>query len=155
MEGIERLLRDHAFFADVDEQTLQTIAGCAANLAFKEDEFLFRQGEPADRFYIVRAGKVAVEIHDPSRGALGIQTVCAGEVLGWSWLFEPYRWRFDARALDTVRVTSLDGRCLREKCERDPRLGYLLMGRISRMIVERLMGVRLQLLDLYGSRQPL
>ncbi len=155
MEGIERLLREHAFFAGVDEGTVLTVAGCAANVVFKEDAFVFRQGEPADRFFIVRTGKVAVEIHDPSRGAMGIQTVCAGEVLGWSWMFEPYRWRFDARALDTVRATSLDARCLREKCEQDPRLGYLLMRRISAMIVERLMGVRLQMLDLYGTRQAL
>jgi hypothetical protein len=72
-------------------------------------------------------------------------------VIGWSWLFPPYRWHFDGRALSSVRATSFDGACLRGKCDQDPALGYELMKRFARVFSERLRGTRLRLLDVYGD----
>jgi CRP/FNR family transcriptional regulator, cyclic AMP receptor protein len=100
---------------------------------------------------VIRHGSVAIETFVPARGAVTIETVGAGEVLGWSWLFAPYRWHFDARALSPVRATGFDGACLRGKCEADPALGYELMGRFAQVLIERLQWTRLRLLDVYGD----
>jgi CRP-like cAMP-binding protein len=87
----------------------------------------------------------------PTRGAVVIETLEAGEVVGWSWLFAPYRWHFDARALSLVRATSFDGACLRGKAESDPKLGYELMSRFAQVMIRRLQWTRLRLLDVYGD----
>ena len=80
-----------------------------------------------------------------------IETIEAGEVVGWSWLFPPYRWHFDARALTPIRATAFDGACLRGKCDDDPALGYDLMSRFAQVMIERLQWTRLRLLDVYGD----
>ena len=106
---------------------------------------LFREGEPADVFYVVRRGRVALELYVPARGPMTVETVEAGEVVGWSWLFPPYRWHFDARAVAPVRAIAVDGACLRGKCEDDPALGYELMQRFSAVLLDRLNATRLRL----------
>ena len=88
----------------------------------------------------------------PHRGLITVQTVREGDVLGWSWLFPPYRWHFGARTLQTTRALAFDGKCLRGKCENDHDLGYELFRRFSQVITERLEATRLQLLDLYGAK---
>jgi CRP-like cAMP-binding protein len=93
---------------------------------------------------------VALETFVPTRGAVTIETLDPGEVVGWSWLFPPHRWHFDARALSLVRATIFDGACLRGKCEADPQLGYDLMSRFAQVVVERLQQTRQRLLDVYG-----
>jgi CRP-like cAMP-binding protein len=85
------------------------------------------------------------------RGALTVETVDAGDVVGWSWLFRPFRWHFDARALDPVRAIALDGACLRGKCDQDHTLGYELLNRFSPVLLERLQATQLQLIDVYGG----
>ncbi len=128
------------------------IVGCAANVRFEAGEYIFREGEDANQFYIIRHGKVALELFTPERGVLTIQTLGAGDVLGWSWLFPPYRWRFDARALELTRAIALDGTCLRNKCDEDHNLGYELVKRFAQIIIERLQATRLQLLDVYDAQ---
>jgi CRP/FNR family cyclic AMP-dependent transcriptional regulator len=145
------ILSQHPFFKDLDPQKLQFIAGCASNVRFEEGKFLFRDGEDANNFYVIRAGKVAIEIFSPKRGAITIQTLREGDVLGWSWLFPPYRWHFDAKALELTRAISLDGKCLRNKCEEDHDIGYELMKRFSDVIIQRLQATRIQVLDLYAE----
>ena len=110
-----------------------------------------REGEPADAFYVIRDGAVALETAVPGRGPAVLHTVHDGELLGWSWLVPPYRTAFDARSLGTTHAIALDGACLRGKCEADPALGYDLMKLISTVFVERLHDTRLRLLDLYGK----
>jgi CRP/FNR family cyclic AMP-dependent transcriptional regulator len=150
MKTVEALIRDVPVFASLSDEQLELIAGCASNVHFEPDTVLFRAGDPADVFYLVRDGSIALETYVPARGAVTIETIGAGEVVGWSWLFEPYRWHFDARALMPVRATAFDGACLRGKCEADPALGYDLMQRFARVIIERLQWTRLRLLDVYG-----
>jgi CRP/FNR family cyclic AMP-dependent transcriptional regulator len=150
METLEPLLREHEFFRDLDPGYLALLAGCASNVRFGEGSFLFREGEPADRFFLIRQGRVAVEIAAPGRGAIIVQTVADGGVVGFSWLLEPHTWEFDARALTPVRAFALDGVCLRGKCEQDTRLGFNLMQRFAGVAVRRLQATRLQLLDVYG-----
>jgi CRP/FNR family transcriptional regulator, cyclic AMP receptor protein len=150
METLEPLLAAHPFFANLEPRFLQVVAGCAANGRFPAGTFLGREGEPANQFYLLRHGKVALQIHLPDRGALTIETLEAGEVLGWSWLFPPYRWHFDAQALELTRALVFDGQCLCAKCEADHDLGYDLMQRFAHVMLQRLQATRLQLLDLYG-----
>lgn len=151
METLEPILAQHPFLKDLEPRHLQTIVGCAANVRFDAGQFIFREGEAAKHFYIIRHGKTALEIFVPGRGPVTIQTLGAGDVLGWSWLFPPYRWHFDARAIELTRAIALDGECLRGKCEADHDLGYELIKRFANVIVERLQATRLQLLDVYGE----
>jgi CRP-like cAMP-binding protein len=150
METLKPLLAAHPFFADLEPRFLQVVAGCVANGRFPAGTFLGREGEPANQFYLLRHGKVALQILLPDRGALTIETLEAGEVLGWSWLFPPYRWHFDAQALELTSALVFDGQCLRAKCEADHDLGYALMQRFAHVMLQRLQATRLQLLDLYG-----
>ena len=110
-----------------------------------------RTGDAADQFFAIRHGRVSIELHSPERGPLILQTVDAGEIVGWSWLFPPYRWTFDARAMEQVRAISFDGACLRGKCERDPAMGFDFMKRVAEVFMRRLEAARLQLLDIYGN----
>ncbi len=152
MQTLEPILADHPFFRDLSPEHLALVAGCASNVRFEAGEFLFHEGEEADEFYLIRHGRVALEIHTPDRGPIVLQTLTEGDVLGWSWLVPPYGWRFDARAVDLVRAIALDGKCLRAKCDRDHDLGYDLMQRIATIMEQRLQATRLQLLEMQDVR---
>ena len=150
MENLERLLAEQPFLQGLPPGYVQLLGGCASNSRFDVGRLIFRQGEEADQFYLIRHGRVAIEIHAPGRGPISVQTLGEGEVLGWSWLMPPYRWHFDARAVTLVRALALDGKCLRSKCEEDHDLGYEFLKRFAQLIVQRLDATRLQLLDVYG-----
>ena len=149
--GIRALLASHPMFAGLDEADLDLIAGCGQNAHVSPGVMLFEEGGRADTFYVLRRGKVTIETHAPQRPAIVISTLGEGDVVGWSWLFPPYRWQFDARVIEPTSAIALDGACIREKCETDTRLGYRLMQRFARLAGERLQATRLQLLDVYGS----
>lgn len=152
MHRLDALLAEQAFFKEMDQRALDTIAGCASNVRFAADEWIFHEGEDASQFYLIRHGTVALKAAVPGRGDVTIQTIGAGDVLGWSWLFPPYRWHFGARALELTRAIAFDGACLRMKAEADHDLGYALLKRFSQTIIDRLQATRLQLLDVYGVR---
>jgi CRP/FNR family cyclic AMP-dependent transcriptional regulator len=148
---LDEILAQVPFFEGLPDDEIALIAGCGRNVRFAAGETIFRQGDPADTFYVVRHGTVAVGNFVPPRGELVIETLEAGDLLGWSWLFPPYRSHFDARALSTVRATQFDGACLRDKCAADPVLGRDLMSRFAQVLIERLQWTRLRLLDVYGN----
>lgn len=150
-EGLARIVREHPFFAQLPKAFGDLVCGCAKNVRFAAGQYLVREGGPADEMYLLREGRVALEVRAPGRPAINFQTVGPGEVVGVSWLVPPYRWSYDARALEPVRAISLDARCLRDKCEADHALGYEVMKRFVPLLVQRLQATRLQLLDLYGS----
>jgi CRP-like cAMP-binding protein len=127
------------------------VAGCAHNEAFATGDKLLQEGDKADTCYLLRRGRIALAIHSPGRGPLIIETLEAGAAVGWSWLFPPYRWHFDATALTPVGVIAVDARCLRAKADADPEFGYTLMQRLSQMMLQRLQATQLRLLDLYGD----
>ncbi len=147
--SIRDLLAGHRFFADLPEGDLDLIAGCGLNQVFRPGEVLFREGDPAEWFHVIREGRVALSIGIPGREDLIIDTLGPGEVLGWSWLFPPHVWTMDATALDRVHVVALDGVCLRGKCDDDPALGYSLARRFAGILSDRLAATRLRLLDIY------
>jgi len=150
IESLEPIIEEHVFFHGLEKRHIQFIVGCATNMHFAEDAIIFREGDPADHFYFVREGLVAIELMVPQRGFTTLQTVGPGDVVGWSWLLPPYRWHFAARTSQPTRALAFDAKCLRAKCEDDHDLGYELFKRFSRVIAERLEATRLQLLDLYG-----
>lgn len=153
METLERYLAEHKFFENLPKRDLNLLVSCASNVRFDAGKYIFREGESADKFYLIRHGKVAIEIAGPGVGPIIVDTLDEGDVLGWSWLIPPYRWRFDARAIELTRAIALDGACLRSKCEQDHDLGYELLKRFTLVMAARVEATRLQLLDLYGTKK--
>ena len=151
MEDIGAIIRDHPFFAGIGAEDLTLISGCGRNVVFPAGAMIFREGDPADQFYLIRRGRVALDVAMPGRAPLVVQTLRAGEICGVSWLVPPYRWSFDARAIDLVRAIALDAVCLRRKCDENHDLGYAMMQRFMPVLVRRLQATRLQLLDVYGT----
>jgi CRP/FNR family transcriptional regulator, cyclic AMP receptor protein len=147
---LERYLENLEFFRDLPAADLALVAGCGTTVHFREGEVVAREGDPADRFYVVREGLISLAIHAPDSGSFVVDTAGPGEVVGVSWIFPPYRWQLDARAVEPVRAIALDGACLRSKCDEDPRLGYLLMKRFAGVLKRRLFSTRIRLLDIYG-----
>ena len=149
MENLERILSEHPFFHDLPPEYLKIVVGCASNVRFEPEEVVYREGDAANKFFLVREGRISLEINVPHQGLIAIQTIGAGEILGWSWLFPPYKWRFTSRVYERTRAIALDGECLRKKCEDDHGLGYEIYKRFANIIVQRLQATRLQLLDVY------
>lgn len=148
---IEQYLPHHPFFAGLDEEALALLARCASLVRFRAGEYLFREGEPADAFYVLRTGRVALETR-LGTGPRTLDTADADDVVGWSWLVPPYRWTFDARAVTDTGAVAFDGACLRARCEDDPALGYALLRRVVGVMSTRLQSARVRLLDLYGNQ---
>jgi CRP-like cAMP-binding protein len=153
MRSIAELTADSPAFAGMAARHLELIAGCGMNTRFATGDPLFRAGEAADRFFLIRHGSVALELAVPQHEPITIETLHDGEVVGWSWLFEPHRWVFGAHAVDDTAAIAFDGACLRGKCDADHELGYQLMRRFAGALVDRLQATRLQLLDVYGGRR--
>ena len=150
MQAIETDLAYQGMLQELDQHQLVQIAECAHEATFEAGQTIFREGEVANHFYIVVQGKVALQLHAPAKGPITIETVDGGDLLGWSWLFPPYRWHFDALAVQPTRAIAFNAMCLRAKCEEDYALGYRLVKAFSRVIMERLQATRLRLLDVYA-----
>lgn len=142
-------LRRHPFTSGLTDEHIRRLAEAARSFDVAEGDFLAREGKPADALLLVRSGHVALATYLAERGAAPLQTVGAGDVVGWSWLVPPYRWQFDARAADAVSGLALDAGRLREWCEQDHELGYQLLRRLVAVIGSRLTAMRLQRADLY------
>jgi CRP-like cAMP-binding protein len=150
MQTLEELIVASPVFAGLDPAQVELIAGCGRNERADAGTLLIREGEPANTFFLIRHGAVALEVHAPGRSPLVIETLDDGDVLGWSWLFAPYRWQMDGRAVVPCALIAFDGACLRGKCDADHNLGYELMKRFAGSMVDRLQATRFQLLDVYG-----
>ncbi len=151
MEGLERIVKEHPFFAGMQNAFCDLVCGCAKNVRFEAGQYLFHEGEPADWFYLLRHGRVALQVTAPGRGAVTFQTMAEGDIVGLSWLIPPYRWTYDAKAIDLTRAIAMDASCLRQKCEADHDLGYEMMKRFMPVLIQRLQATRLQILDVYGT----
>jgi len=150
-KSIPTLVAELPVFAGLGDGFCGHLAGCAKNLFFRDGDMLFRSGEAADAFYIIRQGRVSLEHFVAGRGARTFMTVGDGEVLGVSWLIPPHTWKFDARALQDTRVIALDAVCLRRKCDDNPAVGYALMKRLAPILIQRMQAARLQSLDVFGA----
>lgn len=152
METLERIIAEHPFLTGLDPAFTKLMVGCASNVRFNRGDYIFREGDPANQFYLIREGKVAVEVFAPQSKPIIVATLTEGEILGWSWLLPPYQWKLNARATESVRAIALDGKCLRTKCEQNHDLGYEVLKRFAQIIEQRLEATRMQLLDVYAVR---
>lgn len=139
---IEGYLAGQAFFSGLDPESLAFLAECASRREVEKGETLFRHGEDARRFFLLCSGRVSVEVPAIAGPRLEVQSLGAGKVLGWSWLIPPYKWSFQARALEDTEVIELDGERVRARCEEDPAFGYAMMKRFSALMSERLEAAR-------------
>jgi CRP/FNR family transcriptional regulator, cyclic AMP receptor protein len=151
MPTIEEELADVAALSPLSAEHRAAIAGCGRSQSFQHGDYLMREGEQADNFYVIKDGSVALDVYVPQRGGVTIQSLHDGDLLGWSWLMPPYRVAFDARAVTDTDTIAFDASCLRGKLEQDSELGYDLLKLFSTVILERLQSARLQLLDVYGT----
>lgn len=150
VEGLDVVLGEHPFFTEFDNSYRALVAGCAANLVVPANAYVYREGEPADHFYLIRTGRIAIEVFVPGKAPIIVETLGGGDLMGWSWLVPPFRCSFDARAVELSRLISLDAVCLRGKMEADPVLGYELYKRFSPVIAARVAAARRQMIDMYG-----
>lgn len=153
MENLGRIISQHPFCRDLPSEYLDLLTGCASNVRFEKGFHLFRAGGEANEFYLIREGKVLLEITAPQCPSIGLETVEPGELLGWSWLVPPHRWRFGARAIEPVRAIALDGKCLRLKCKKNASLGYELLRRTVEVMGQRFEATRFRLVDLYSTEE--
>jgi CRP-like cAMP-binding protein len=153
MKKLETIIADHPFLMGIDKKFLAILADCARNVTFSPGDYIFREGDEAHYFYLLRQGRVSLEIDVPDHRAILVQTLDDGEIVGASWLVPPYRWAWDARAIDTTRVVALDAVCLRAKCDADHDFGYELMKRFTPAVGRRLQAARLQLFDMYSTER--
>ncbi len=151
METLKPILKGLPVFAGLPEEYYDLLVGCAKNERAKAGTFLFREDEEATKFFIVREGRVSIELHMPGRGPMTIQTISEEEVFGWSWVLPPYTWHFDARVVEDLRFVSFDAECLRKKFSGDPALGFELLKRFSNIMSKRIEALSLQLMDVYGD----
>ncbi len=138
----------HPFVHGMKPEYLTLLADGAKKVQFKLGELLFREGEPANQFYLIESGKVALEAHEPADGTMLVQTLGAGDVLGWSWLFPPFTWHFQARVIEPTCAITLNGAHLLASAERNREFGYEIMKRVAQVVIQRLQATRKQLLAL-------
>lgn len=147
--GLADALATSPLLGDLRRDYLDLIAGCSRNVAFAAGERVMSAGDPADRFWLIRHGRVDIEIDGGPRGTIVIDRLEPGELLGVSWIAEPYVTEFDATAVERGSAIVVDAACLRGKCDRDHELGHELYRRFATRLRDRLHATRLQLLDVY------
>jgi CRP/FNR family cyclic AMP-dependent transcriptional regulator len=143
---VEAAVAAHAFLRGLSVDALRALAGNAMFVSYAAGEQIFRENDPANRFYLIERGRVALESRREGNGTALIQIIGPGDVLGWSWLFPPYVWQFDARALEPVEAIFFYGTRLREQCEQDHKLGHELLKRVVAVVIQRLQSARTKLL---------
>jgi CRP-like cAMP-binding protein len=152
LEPLTRSLAEHAFVAGMTQPDIEFLAGCTKNVRFAAGDFVFREGTPANELFLVREGHVGLESHSAGR-SITLETLGAGEVLGWRALFERYQWHLDGRALEPVLAFAVDGACLQAKMEREPAFGLAIARRLLFQAHQRLERARLQQLDVYRAER--
>jgi CRP-like cAMP-binding protein len=147
VKTVENVIAGHPFLCGLKPAHMRRLVDSAMRVRFETGELIFREGDPANRFYLVEEGRVSLESQLRDEGPVAIQVIGPGEVLGWSWLFPPYYWQFDARALEPTTALFFYGTRLREQCEQDHAFGYEMMKRMTQVVIRRLQATRKQLLS--------
>jgi CRP-like cAMP-binding protein len=155
MQTIDELIAEAPVFAGLKPDYLQLISSWGRLIDVDADEYVLREGERAQTFYIIRRGAIALEVRGAGRAVLVVDTKHDGDIVGWSWLFAPYRWQFDGRTTEPCSLVAIEGARLRDMCEDDHEFGYQLMRRFAGGLQELLQNTRLQLLDVYGNARAI
>ena len=146
-QAIAEYLTTHEFFSELSEDTVNFLCESANTLEIKKGQVLFRLGEHADKFYILRNGRISVQIPAVMGPTLEVQTLGTDQILGWSWLISPYQWHFQAKAEEDSKLLEFDGTAILARCEQEPKLGYELLKRFAVLMSERLDVSRQKLMD--------
>ncbi|MFE0686828.1 cyclic nucleotide-binding domain-containing protein [Streptomyces sp. JH002] len=141
------------FLAGLDAGHRTELLSLTREVRYPPGTRIFDEGEPADAFWIIEEGAVALDVHVPGRVAPVIETLAPGDLLGWSWLFPPYEWHLGARTLSPVTARRCDAAAVLTRCETDPPFGYDLARAVGGVVGQRLKATRIRLLDLYGPHQ--
>jgi CRP-like cAMP-binding protein len=141
------LVAQEPFFAGMKAAHLQHIGNCAMRTHFDTGKLIFQKGDPANRFYVILKGGVALEAVDKQGKIHRVQHLGPHDILGWSWLFPPYYWNFDAVAMQPTDAVFFYGTRLREECAKDQDFGYALMTRFTQILITRLQATRQQWIE--------
>jgi CRP/FNR family cyclic AMP-dependent transcriptional regulator len=145
----------HPFLAGMNPRQLALLTDCAIPVSFRKGQTILREGELANRFYLIETGKVELESGEGFGDPVIIETIGDGDLLGWSWMFPPYVWHFTARAAEPTKAIFFYGTILREYCERDPSLGYELFKRMTPIMMKRLQSARKKMLSIHARKMSL
>jgi CRP/FNR family cyclic AMP-dependent transcriptional regulator len=140
-------LSAHEFFSELSDDALNFLCECSSTCEIKKGHILFRMGEYADTFYVLRAGRISIQMPAIIGPALEIQTLDKNQVLGWSWLISPYRWSFQALAEEDSALLKFDGAAILARCEQEPKFGYELLKRFAALMSVRLDAARQKMMD--------
>ncbi|MDD5462241.1 MAG: cyclic nucleotide-binding domain-containing protein [Methylococcales bacterium] len=140
-------LSTHEFFVEISDDILQFLCECSSTHEIKKEQILFRQGEHADKFYVVRNGRIAMQIPAILGPALDIQTLGKDQVLGWSWLISPYKWNFQTKAEEDSELLQFDGKAILARCEQEPKFGYELLKKFAGLMSAGLNAARQKMMD--------
>ena len=143
-------LAAHPFLRGMSADQLDVLAEVARDVKFPARHRLFEDGGSATRFWLIQSGHISLDLHIPGEGPVVIETIGMGELLGWSWLFPPYRWAFGAVSATPVEAFEFDAPAVREACAADLGLGYEFGQRISRVLAKRLQATRVRLIARSG-----
>jgi len=148
MEDLTAKLKEHTFCKDFTRDQVDVIASLSTWRDFQTNEVIFRTGDPSDKFFMVFSGHISIAVFLSDRGTTAIETIGEGDILGWSWFSPPYQWRFSAMALEETGAIAVNGKALREICEKDHALGYQILKKLILVYTQRLEMARSQILDL-------
>jgi CRP/FNR family transcriptional regulator, cyclic AMP receptor protein len=146
-------LAAHLFVRGMTAEHIAQLAAVTRHVSVPARHRLFDEGGTADRFWLIEAGQVALDLHVPGHGPVIIETLGRGDVIGWSWLFPPFQWQLGAVTMQPTQAFEVDGREVRRMCDADPALGHELTRRLIRVVVHRLQATRVRLADVYGRGQ--
>jgi CRP/FNR family transcriptional regulator, cyclic AMP receptor protein len=152
MDRLESSIKKHPFLCGLNPLFYHFFNECAQWERFSSGQEIFHEGGNADRFFLIQNGSVALETFVPGCGMTRIQSLSAGDALGWSWLFPPHQWHFTATAMEPTELMVFDAAYLLEKTEENREFAGELLTRVAQILLERLQGTRMQLIDFYGMR---
>ena len=145
----------HPFLAGLNGVQLVLLTDCAMSVRFQSGDIILRKGDHADRIFLIETGKVVLESGKDHGEPVVVDTIGAGDLLGWSWMFPPYSWQFTARAVAPTRAICFAGSVLREYCERDHSLGYELLKRMTAVMTRRMQNARRKMLAIHSGKSSL
>ena len=140
-------LSAHEFFSEFSDDVIKFLCECSSTREIKKGQILFRQGENADKFYIVRSGRIAIQMPAIMGPTLEIQTLDKDQILGWSWLISPYKWNFQTKAEEDSELLQFDGVAILARCEQEPKFGYELLKKFAALMSVGLNAARQKMMD--------
>jgi len=146
-QSITEYLSAHEFFSEFSDDVLKFLCECSSTREIKKGQILFLQGEHADKFYVVRSGRISLQMPAIMGPTLEIQTVDEDQVLGWSWLISPYQWNFQTKAEDDSELLQFDGAAILAQCEQDPKLGFELVKKFAALMSVGLNAARQKMMN--------